>query len=222
MSQQVSAQILFDLPGQFTIDFGLNRTQTEDINGYDIKAWGSRGVNLYYMYEVQLWNEKFTFHPGFGVGLDRYSFKGDIGLVKTADRLAFVNLLEANSANGWQEIKKSLIALNYFEIPLEIRFRTHPGKNAFRIGAGAKIGYLFDSHTKIVYKDQFGDRRKMKDKGDFYAEKLKYGLIGRIGYGPINFYGFYGLSDIFESDKFEPGQSVSIQPYFVGVTLTAF
>ena len=60
-----------DLPGIFLIDLGLNFLVSPPAN-MEIEAWGSKSVNLYYMYPIKLGAGTFTLNPGIGLGLDKY------------------------------------------------------------------------------------------------------------------------------------------------------
>ncbi len=210
MAKPAAAQINFNVPGQFVVDVGLcNWRGTPP--GLDLNVLGSRGVNVYYLYEFLLGNEKFSFHPGFGMAFESYAFQDGVTFVKTRTGL----LLEPFG----QDVRKSKLTANYVDIPLEFRFSTSPGKNAFRFSLGGKAGVLFGSHTKVRYKDSLGDVRTVKDKGSFYMERFRFGASVRIGYGPINLFGYYALNNLFQEGKL--GQGVAITPFMAGITLSA-
>ena len=66
-----------DIPGSLIFDIGFNQwSDAPEVIELDI--WKSKGLNIYYMYEIELGTEKLTFNPGFGVGLDNYSFENNI------------------------------------------------------------------------------------------------------------------------------------------------
>ncbi|NJM94035.1 MAG: hypothetical protein HC842_04620 [Cytophagales bacterium] len=62
-----------DIPGHFVIDLGISNfylnTPSTEIGG-----WSSRTINAYYFYEFKLGDSRFSFRPGLGAGMDRYSF----------------------------------------------------------------------------------------------------------------------------------------------------
>lgn len=101
--------------------------------------------------------------------------------------------------------KKNKLVVNYIEIPMEFRFRTK-GKTPFRLYAGFKGGYLVNIHTKIV--DDQGKRKYYTFKN---VNLYRYGITGRIGYGKINFTGFYALSTLFKE-----GRGEKLVPYSIG------
>jgi hypothetical protein len=213
----IKAQFSFDVPGQFVVDFGLNRLN-ETPKGMELKTWGSRSITFYYMYEVQLWNEKFTLHPGIGIASDKYSFKEDITVLRT-DGNGQINILPLSNS----DLRKSWLATDYIDIPLEFRFRTNPGRNAFRLAVGGKVGVLYATRTKLKFKDEGNDEMiKVKEKNDYGVNRWRYGLIGRIGLGPVNLFGFYSMNELFESSALQSiDSSVRPQTFTLGITLTA-
>jgi hypothetical protein len=103
---------------------------------------------------------------------------------------------------GIPGIKKSHLITNYIEIPLELRYSTNPDDPArsFKISVGGRIGYMYDSFSKIKYKED-GEVKKIKNKEDFNLNKIRYGLSARIGVGNISLFGYYNLSPLFEEGK---------------------
>jgi hypothetical protein len=60
-----------DIPGTFLIDLGFNRL-TDKPNELKYGFWGSRTMNVYYQYDMRIGNSKFSFHPGIGLGMERF------------------------------------------------------------------------------------------------------------------------------------------------------
>lgn len=203
-----------DIPGSLVIDFGSNFFQNAPDN-MDLKVWGSRGVNIYYMHNISFAEGYFSFNPGLGVGFEKFSFKNDITFNNPTgdDSLQVVEL-------EYDEVKKSQLGGNYIDLPLELRFYTN-NENQNRglmIGLGGKISYLYGSYTKIKYEHE-NTAVKTRTKRSYNLNPLRYGLQARIGFQGINLFGYYGLSPVFEKDvgpqgtdatNFKLGLSVSL------------
>jgi hypothetical protein len=188
-----------DVPGTLLIEFGLNLLQNNS-PGIDTELIGSRTLNFYYLYDIQIGSSNFFFLPGLGVGLDRYKFDSDVTLINTTDGNGD-NIVAIDSL-GLSDVKKSMLVANYFDIPLEFRFYANPDdiKRSFKVGVGFKVGVLMSSHTKVKYKED-GEISKVKVKNDFGLSRFRYGVTGRIGVGGFNVFYYQSLSPLFESGK---------------------
>ncbi|KXX68447.1 outer membrane beta-barrel protein [Flammeovirga sp. SJP92] len=207
------------IPGNFYLDFGA--TMWQDDKGLELETQ-SRSVSLSYMYELVLdKNGQFTFNPGVGYTADNYFMKNGVTIYNNGN-----NTLPVDAVSGDQRLRKSKFVGNYVDVPLEFRFRNHPGRNAFRFAVGAKLSVLVDSHTKVKYEDEYGNVRVSKDKGNLNMNVFKAGLVGRIGYGWINFFCYYGLTNTFESDKLLNTDGVAFtgtdRPITIGITVSNF
>lgn len=209
-----------DLPGTFVLELGLNRTNgapSKFNNGF----WGSRTLNIYYQYDIRILHSKFFLVPGVGFSLERYKFTDQKVLAYDGDLLAMVDPADLGLSN----VKKSQLITNYFEIPVEICFRTRPDDPArsFKISVGGRVGYLFDSFTKVKYKEDEGIK-KYKDKQDFQLTKFRYGVSGRIGIGSVSLFGYYNLSPLFKSEKgpVEDGETSGMNTFTIGLSLASF
>ena len=209
-----------DLPGTVMIDLGFNMLLDES-DSLDLGIWGSKGVNIYYMYDIPLGDSKLSFNPGFGVGLEKYSFDANYSLTNTPD--GTVDVVPATDIVGsGLEIKKSKIAANYFDIPLSLTYRTDKDnpKKGMRFSIGGKIGLLFSSHTKIKYKNAEGDNAKLKSKDDFNINRFRYGAHVKAGSRGFNVFFYYGLSELFESNK--GPQKTTATPIMFGISIASF
>jgi hypothetical protein len=188
-----------DVPGTMLIELGWNFLQNKDID-LDINSFGSRTLNLTYLYDIRIGKSKFYFLPGISVGLDRYKFDKNITLVETLDANGD-EIIQADTLS-FTSVKKSLLVANYLDIPFEIRFIANPedSKRSFKVGVGFKVGVLMSSHTKVKYDDA-GDTIKEKIKDTYGLSKFRYGVVGRIGIGGFNVFYYQNLTTLFESGK---------------------
>ena len=208
-----------DLPGILLIDVGFNFLP-DNPDGMDVGFWGSKIVNFYYYWDIPIGKSHFSFGPGIGVGLEKYSFEDDNTFVLDNDGNTDVTAL-SNILGDDVEIKKSKIAANYVDIPIEFRFHLNKENHdqGFRAAIGGKVGFLFDGHTKVKYEED-GDNKKFKQKDNFNLQRLRYGLTARIGFPGINFFGYYSLSELFESGN-GPDETTAA-PFNVGISISGF
>ena len=127
----------------------------------------------------------------------------------------------ANLLNDDVEIKKSKIAANYIDIPVEFRFHVNKENHdqGFRAAIGGKVGFLFDGHTKIKYEED-GDNKKIKQKDNFNLQRFRYGVTARIGFPGINLFGYYSLSELFESGR-GPDETTATS-FNLGISISGF
>jgi hypothetical protein len=204
-----------DLPGTFVLDFGFNRPRNTP-DDFQLGFWGSRTVNVYYQYEFALpvLKKHFSVLPAVGLGMDRYKFSNNYTMAYESGELV---LTDADL-----EITKSHLVTNYLDVPLEIRYTKNPDDPArsFKIGAGARFGYLVSGFTKYKYEDEDGGSMKDKRKGDWNLNQFRYGVFGRIGFGNFSVFANYSLSPLFNTDE-GPDQS-SINNVTFGISLSSF
>jgi hypothetical protein len=217
------------VPGTLLFEFGYGMLQNGSPEGVDIATFRSRTANIYYMYDFRLFGSKYiSFNPGFGMGFDNYMFENSLSPERLGDSaLVFLNVRQALEAvEGTTDInlQKTKLAATYFDIPMEFRFRTKPSKKSFRLAVGGKVGFLLDSKTKVKY-ELSGDNYKRKTKTNFGVERFRYGVHARIGFGSLNFFCYYALSELFEKDLYDQyGNKLdgNLSNVVVGLTLVTF
>lgn len=211
-----------NIPGSFLLELGLNEALNRP-DKFNIGFWGSRALNIYYQYDMRILKSKFSFHPGIGFGLERYKFTNN--LVPFFDQN---HNLSMDLPLGITGVKKAQLITNYLDIPLELRFSTNPEDptRSFKISIGGRVGYLFESHTKLKYTDN-GDRVKLKNKEALNLNPFRYGIYMKVGGGNFSIFGYYNLSPVFKSGLGPVPQGTSITPkdmnnFTVGISLSSF
>ncbi len=202
------------IPGTFMIDLGINQLLNKPDSTWNQGLWGSRTVNLYYQYSFRFGRSKFSFNPGIGVSLERWKFKDGATLIDTVELVSYPNgAVSTEQVERYNLLsptriysalaKKSQLIANYVEIPLEFRFDTKPEdiSRSINIAVGGRVGLLFDSKTKLKYKDADGDLIKVKNKQSYGLEQFRYGVYTRFGIGGFNWFAFYNLSNVFQKGK---------------------
>jgi hypothetical protein len=108
---------------------------------------------------------------------------------------------------------------------MEIRFTLNPDdpSRSFKTAVGGRIGYMYDSFTKIKYSENT-ETKKLKDKQDYNLSKLRYGLTGRIGFGNFSIFGYYNLTPLFEENKGLKENNVynNFPTWTIGVSVASF
>lgn len=193
-----------NIPGSILLDFGFNGV----LNKPDL--WkegilGSHTINIYYQYPIRFGRSHFSFNPGVGFSFERFRWKNNIYLVnpKEANANFQVEKYEFGAAKyQYPNPKKPILGTNYLDIPLEIRFDSKPEdiSRSFNVALGVRGGWMYNSFQKIKYKED-GQNKKVKDNQNFALTQLRYGLYTRIGVGAFNFFVFYNMTPLFQSNK---------------------
>ncbi len=232
-----------DIPGAFSLELGVSRL-TETPNDIDYGFWGSRTFNVYFQPDIRIGKTKFSFHPGIGIGMDRFKFMGfkEYFPTDTIERRA-ATLMFDNEGNtrfvealnyiydddslgqvNWSDTyatHKSMLALNYIDVPVEFRFSTNPDdpSRSFKVALGGRVGYLVNSHTKLKYKED-GDLKTLKNKQDFNLSPIRYGAYMKIFIGNFSFFGVYNINPMFREGKGPAETKTSY--YTVGISVSGF
>lgn len=212
-----------DIPGDLMIEFGFNwiLDQPERVG---FNTMGSRTFNAYYLYEKNLGESAFSFHPGIGIGTEKYKFVDNLTLGYVSDSLGEreVHFIPLDSIYGrGTDYKKSQINPIYVDVPIEIRWRSrkYDPKRSLKVALGGKVGFLIDSKTKVKYNN-FGETKITKQKEQFELSQLRYGGYMRLGYGGFSAYAYYSFSDLFNKDK--GPQGTTMYPFTFGLSLALF
>lgn len=173
----------------------------------ETRALDSRSINIYYMKKFRISN-RFSFNLGLGGGMEKYGFTNRITLTQTPSGTQLFDLSQG-------DVRRSLLAVNYADLPAELRFASNSGRKAFRIALGGKFGVRVSSHTKVRYNEG-----TVKFKDDFDLNPVRYGVYGRMGYSSVNVFAYYGLSELFRAGKAPEGAPIT--PVMFGISLTTF
>lgn len=203
-----------DLPGRLIINLGSSYLVGAP-EGMALKVFGSRTLDLYYSPKsIDIPKLKLSFVPGLGFGFDRFSFQKAVQLDYDEAGDLILDSLTIDA-------QRSKFVTNYIDLPLELRFipMFDTKEKSVWIAVGGLIGYNFEAHTKLKYKEN--DQLKMtKQREDFDLNKIRYSVHARIGFGGFSLYYRMGLSELFESGKGPNGFSPSVNT--VGISFNGF
>jgi hypothetical protein len=177
---------------------------------------------------MRILKSSFSFVPGIGLSLERFKFNNEYTLDQDPNDPRSIIMIPPGE-NPYPNIKKSQLVTNYIDIPLELRYSTNPDDPArsFKVSVGGRIGYMYDSFTKIKYKEN-SQLKKIKDKQEFNLNTLRYGLTARLGIGSFSLFGYYNLTPLFVegegvSDISTTGaEKNDFSTFTIGVSLASF
>lgn len=191
----------------------------------ELNSWRSRALNGYFYYNIPIKASYFTVSPGIGLGGEGYTFQGKDKYTLVRGSKSRKTILKAaeNLLGGSPkvEIIQSSLSTNYVELVAELRFNTNRQEPSlgFFIAIGPRIGMCWRAATTIQYRED--DQRKSRTtRESFNLNRLRYGFIGRIGWGRWGIFYAQTLSDLFNQDA---GPSKArIMPFSVGASLNLF
>lgn len=212
-----------DIPGTFSVEIGVNNAANKP-DAFDLGFWGSRTINLYYSYDVRLFNSKMSLVPAIGFSLERFKFRNEnvMRVYPNGDSLKFLTA----TAAGYPGLKKSMLITNYVDVPIELRYSSRPDDptRSFKIGVGYRVGYMLKGFTKLKYTEE-GETRKLKDSQGYHLQRFRHGVFARIGLGNVSIFGYYNLTPFFESGK-GPVTNKIVAPdfntYTLGISFASF
>jgi hypothetical protein len=198
-----------DVKGDLLFAVGLNAFSNAP-EVASLSNWGSKSVNLYYLYDFNLGNTGFSFHPGFGLAFEKYAWENPVNLQQNIDatgsggapaiELVPVTEIVAIPDGSDYELRKSKLAATYLDVPLEFSyaFKKDNPRAGFKIVVGGRAGLLLGNHTKVKYRVS-DDTRKYKLAQDYNLNPFRYSAHTRVGYGGFNLYFEYQLSEVFDA-----------------------
>ena len=154
----------------------------------------------------------------------KYAFAQDLTLGHGFDSLgnSQIQFVPLDSIYGeGVTYKKSQINPNYLDIPIEFRWRSrkYDPKRSLKVVVGGKVGFMFDSKTKIKYRED-SENKITKQKEGWEISQIRYGVYGRIGFGGFGAYYYYSLSDLFKKDR--GPMATTMFPMTFGLSLALF
>jgi hypothetical protein len=210
-----------DFPGALVFEYGLNYL----INPvYEMRTnpWKSSTLNVYYMYPVKFGKSRFSVNLGLGIGSEKYGFESAVSLQDSIGFTLLRNISDLPRFADASSVKHTQLVTNYLDFPLEFRVHTRKDdhKRSWFLAIGGKIGINIDAKTKIKYTE-FGSNKTYKDNHHFNVNSFRYGLIARIGLGPVNMWYYYSGSQLFRGQK-TPNMENNPNMWSFGISLATF
>ncbi len=199
----------------FMLDIGSNTYLSDgkfnlpnELNNMELDYGKSVNINLHlFRQRIGLIGRNLNFMYGLELAWNNYHFSESITLVHDADELTIVE----DNIN----FKKNALGTTFLQLPVLLNIETNPNNlnKSFRLSAGVYGGVLLGARTK----QKSSERGKVKIRDDFNLNKFRYGAIGQIGFGCVNFYVDYALNDLFKES-----QGPELTPISIGFSLVPF
>lgn len=200
------------------LDFGMNNFLENgnfpDNNNeqYTVRPWGSWYVGIMPTWQTHI-TGKFALDYGGGVSWYNFKFQDPrTKLVKYEDGMEFEQWdVELQSSKS----KLTVAYLNAHFVPMFdfgyrtskkvyddgfVQKKTRFRRNGFRIGAGGYVGTRIDTYQKLVWRGT-GHKSKLRERDDFYVNRIRYGARFILGYGEVDMFVNYDMSTLFAEDR---------------------
>ena len=176
-----------------------------ELDDFDQTYGGSLNLNLHAIrHRLPIIKDVVGLEYGLSIAWKQYKFSNDFRILE--DTIPFT------VEDDGTQYKKNKLKTTFLEIPVMLTIT--PGrKSNFYISGGMYGGVLLGAKQKL--KDNDGNKIKIKD--DFNLNKFRYGMVGRIGFGPFAVYAQLALNDLFKE-----GQGPKLTPFNVGISILDF
>lgn len=177
--------------------------------------WYSRGIAISYNHSFSIVKDKFAFSMGAGVSNHNFYTNSYFSNVVHPDtNITNRSYTKTTAYDESAKPKSNKLAVTYLDIPVELRFfgKKNEKGHQFKFFVGARAGYKYDIHSRM--KNSTG---KYKDFIYPNAEKWRYGMHFKVGYGRVFMYGFYSLNTVFQENYGE-----SLRPVSLGLSYTFY
>lgn len=189
------------------IDFGYETFTSRP--GFTNFQWYNNGLNIQIFYDKLFGQSGFS--GAIGVGFSTQSYYSD----KQIRRDSTKSFPYSDWLDPERPYDRNKVSNSWVEVPLEFRYRSHVDDWGYRwkFSVGAKVGFLFDTHDKLV------DKNGIKYKTYYFPDMnpVRVGLVARAGYGKINFTTFFSLTEYFV-----PGRGPEMKQVSVAISLVPF
>lgn len=182
----------------------------QETNGFATQ-WYSRGMGVYFMWDFQIKQSKFSVAPGVGYNHVAYYHNSEI-----QEDSAGISFPTVHDLSEDEDFKRAKMSLHYIEVPIELRFR-HKFKNALslKIAVGIKGSVKVAASTKevITGPNDYFKQYTVSNYKDFNTWRV--GPTLRMGYGPVNLIMYYDLLPLFKE-----GRGPKMTPFSIGIAFT--
>jgi hypothetical protein len=135
---------------------------------------------------------------------DNWYLEDDVRLSKGSDALLVTKEESLKS-------KSSKLVASYLVFPTMLEYQFN--RNWY-LSTGLDFKLRIGSHTKYVYFDETGHKKRDKNKEDFYLNKFQPDFVAKIGWNFMNFTFKSSLKPLFRE-----GKGPDISPYSLGVMI---
>ncbi len=168
----------------------------------------SSGFHLGFIRDFPI-NKRRNLAFGLGVGYSWNSFNQNLLITKGSESKFTYSIIEDNI-----DYSKNKFSQHLVEVPFEFRWRssTQTEYKFWRIYTGLKTGFVVANSSKYE-----GSPENSKNKNIRNFNDLQYGLTLSVGYNTWNFYLYYALNPIFDSDALLNNGSMQMKAIKIGL-----
>lgn len=168
----------------------------------------SSGFHLGFIRDFPI-NKRRNIAFGLGVGYSWNSFNQNLLISEESDSNYIYSIIDDNAVYSKNKFSQHLV-----EVPFEFRWRssTQTDYKFWRIYTGLKTGYVVTNSSKYEGNPENSKYRNIKDFND-----LQYGLTLSVGYNTWNFYLYYALNPIFDSNALLNEDSMQMNAIKIGL-----
>lgn len=195
-----------NIPNDLTVEFGWTQLTNRPAD-IALNFLGSRSFSVYYQKPFKIFGEEsgFVLSPGIGIASNKFSFKNEQNLFRSSTLGAESSVLkDVKSVYGTSiEVKTNNLAVNYLEIPIDLQYNVNKKdySKSFRVSLGARVGLLYQSHTKIGYDSPTTGSVKIKQSENYGLEKIRYGIHLKAGSPGFNVWTTYYLNPMWKANR---------------------
>jgi hypothetical protein len=156
----------------------------------------------------KIYQNKVGVVTGLGFNLNRYHFNNRRTSLSASTDSTFM-------VDGGELSRKHRLGVNYLTVPLLLELNSRfNNKRAFHIAAGVIGGYRIGSRSVQVFQQERG---RVTNRDNFNLNPFKAEATVRFGYGNINLFATYGLTELFMQNR-----GPELYPVSAGITLIGF
>jgi len=175
----------------------------------------SKSINFninFFQQSINLIANKLGLVTGLGVQWYNYRFNQKNTILST----------DSGTISGYYDqtpnrsYVKSKLTTTYLSVPIILEFQTNANHNtnSFHISAGVVGGVRLLSHTKQVFDYNGTGKNKPKTFDEFFLQPFHLDATARIGWGPINIYANYALTEMFRKNR-----GPELYPFTIGLVM---
>jgi hypothetical protein len=159
-----------------------------DINQIQ-QYWNSIGVNVNSMRDIPLGvNSMFSVAIGVRFAFNNFRNNGVMHIIDTTQNTQLHVLADSISRDRYK------FTTNYFELPLEIRFRHEGPDRMIRFSLGGVIGWRMRA-----FEHWTNGNLRFKEYNYPDINRFRYGVFARVGFKHMAIYAGYYLQPIFKN-----------------------
>jgi hypothetical protein len=185
--------------------FGLTYNTLQNKPSGFSQSGFSTGLSIGFLRDMPI-NKARTKAVATGVGFSYNTYNHNLLVSETEDGIQY-QILEDVSYD------KNRLTIMNVEVPLELRWRTSTPQSHrfFRLYTGIKLSY------SIYNRSLFKGEETIKILNNSDLSKFKYGVYVATGYNTWNFYAYYGLTPLFNSEATINGDAIDFNSLQFGL-----